>query len=123
MINLGSDFKMLRNLGLLAESDTEIERQDNFTLLRGSIRTKMKDAYERNTRSYNIRSRKRELNIGQLVTRRNFVQSSLTNNFSAKLAPTGVRAIVRKKIGNVNYELEDVHGGHMGVYHIKDIWI
>lgn len=123
MINHGQDYQLLRNLKLLEETDVKIERQDNFTLLRNAIRTKIKDAYERNVRSYNLRSRNREFNIGQVVLRRNFAQSSLVDHFNAKLAPIGVKALVKRKIGNVTYELEDVNGGHIGVYHTKDIWV
>lgn len=114
---------ILRNLKLLAETDTNIERHDNFTLLRDSIGNKIKEAYDRNVKSYNLRSRRREFNIGQVVIHRNFVQSSLVNNFNAKLAPTGVKAVVKIRVGNVNYELEDINGRHTAVYHIKDIWI
>lgn len=63
-----------------------------------------------------------EFNIGQIVIRRNFAQSSLARNFNAKLAPTGIRSMVKKRIGNVYYELEDVDGGYIGTYDIKDIW-
>ena len=122
MLTHGDDYRLLRNLKLLSESDMELQRQDSFTLLRDSIRTKIKEAYDRNSKYYNLRSRKREFNIGQTVVRRNFVQSCLSNNFNAKLAPTGVKCVVKRKIGKVNYELEDVNGGHTAIYHVKDIW-
>lgn len=122
MIRHGKDYQLLRNLDLLTESDAITERQDHFTILRDSIGKRIKEAYERNMNTYNLRSRSREFDIGQEVVRRNFVQSSRFGKFNAKLAPVGVKAIVRRRVGNVNYELEDISGGHVAVYHIKDIW-
>lgn len=122
MVNHGQDYKILRKLKLLAETDTEIGRQDNFTLLRDSIQAKIREAYNRNVKSYNLRSRRRDFEVGQVVIRRNFAQSSLAHKFNAKLAPTGVKAVVKRKVGNVNYELEDLHSGQVRMYHVKDIW-
>lgn len=59
MITHGQNYTILRNLELLADTDTEIERADNFALLRNSIQANIKEAYDRNVRSYNLRSRKR----------------------------------------------------------------
>lgn len=66
----------------------ELQCEDRFSLLRDSIRTKIKESYDRNS----------------------------------KLAPIGVKAVVKRKIGNVNYKLEDISGGHTAIYHVKDIW-
>lgn len=122
MINHGHDYKILRNLKLLVEADTNLKRQDEFSILRASINSRIKKAYEKNARTYNLRARHREFSIGQEVIRRNFTQSSTVKNFNAKLAPVGVKAVVLKKIGQVNYELKDYDGNHIGIYHIKDIW-
>lgn len=54
---------------------------------------------------------------------RNFAQSKAVDNFSAKFAPKFVKAVVKKSIGNVAYELENTDGKSIGVYHLKDIKI
>lgn len=122
MITHGKDYSVLRKLELLEECDTEITRSDHFALMRDSVQTRLKEAYERNERIYNLRSRERTIDIGQEVFRRNFTQSSVVNNFNAKLAPTGVKAEVVRRVGNLYYELRDCDSGRLGVYHLKDIW-
>lgn len=90
--------------------------------MRSSIQERLERAHDKCKKNYNLRSRTRLLDIGQIVFWRNFIQSSLADKFNAKLAPTGVRATVIRKIGNVNYELRDCESGKLGVKHIKDIW-
>lgn len=82
----------------------------------------MRRAYERNKRSYNLRSRTKQYDVGQDVYRRNFVQSSKIAYFNSKLAPVGVKARVLSRKGQLYYELEDINGANKGIYHAKDIW-
>lgn len=122
MMTHGNDYALLRKLKLLEEHDAQVDRMDRLAVLRDSIRSKVKEAYERNKTSYNLRSRKRELEVGQMVIHRNFPQSSLPEHYNAKLAPRGVKATVVRKIGYHCYELRDVDSNKIGVYHLKDIW-
>lgn len=55
MITHGKDFDILRRLHALEDSDLAIQRRDQFTLLRDTILTKFKSAYEKNERIYNLR--------------------------------------------------------------------
>lgn len=122
MITHGKDYNLLRKLKILEDGDSQMPRMDKFSLLRDKIQKKMREAYRKNERTYNLRSRNRKLDIGQEVVRRNFPQSSRIKNFSAKLAPTGVKAIVIRRVGNAYYELRDVSTGKAAIYHLKDIW-
>lgn len=122
MLTHGKDYDVIRRLKFLEDSDAVIERSDNFTLLRDSIQKRVRSAYEKNVRMYNLRSRKRTLTIGQNVYRRHFALSSRSKNFNAKLSPTGVAAVVIRKVGNCHYEVKDCETGKLGVYHLKDIW-
>lgn len=122
MVTHGKDYKLLRKLNILADSDSVIERQDEFTIIRDKIKHFIKKAYDKNARIYNLRSRFKDFNIGQHVIRRNFTQSSKINNFNSKLAPVGIEAKVLRKIGRTNYELQDLNSDNIGVYHAKDIW-
>ncbi|XP_075150907.1 uncharacterized protein LOC142225016 [Haematobia irritans] len=107
---------------MLADEDVFLQRQDTFPLIRNSIKEHMKKAYEKNRRSYDLRSKAKSFEIGQEVIRRNFVQSSKIDGFNAKLAPVGKKAKVLRKLGQVYYELQDIDSGNKGVYHAKDIW-
>lgn len=122
MLSHGSEYKTLKKLGLLIEGSTKLHRDDQFAVLRDAIKEKMKATYDKNVRTYNLRSRERKFDVGQKVIRRNFCQSSLLKYFNAKLAPTGVKALVKEKLGNAYYILEDCDGKSRGTYHAKDIW-
>lgn len=119
MISHGKDHKLLRNLTILSDGPPELNRADRFSYLRDMILDKMSLAYNRNTISYNLRSKQRSFDIGQIVTRRNFPQSSLVNNINAKLAPVGVKARVLQKVGNCIYKLEDCENKNVANYHAK----
>lgn len=99
MLTHGEDYKLLRKLNILAENDIKVERLDNFTLIRESIKNHKKTAFEKNKRLYNLRTRCKQFDVGQEVYRRNFVQSSKIGNFNAKLAPVGVKAKVLRIAG------------------------
>lgn len=122
MMSHGKDYALLKRLGMLNETDTQMERTDELVLLRDGIRQMVRKAYEKNARIYNLRSREKDYSVGQEVIRRNFAQSSKISNFNSKLAPVGVRAKVLRKIGQVNYELLDLDNDVRGIYHAKDIW-
>jgi len=48
-------------------------------------------------------------------------QSNFAKGFNAKLAPTFVKARIRRKLGTSFYEIEDMQGNLIGKYHAKDI--
>lgn len=81
----------------------------------------MKDAFDRNKRQYDLRTRPQRFDIGQIVYRRNFAQSSFEKGFNAKLAPVFVKAKVRERLGGHYYVLEDMEGKLVGTFHGKDI--
>lgn len=122
MLNHGDDYKLMRKLDSLSDGPPALNRTDRFQYLRDMVVDKMRKAYERNAKSYNLRSRKRSFQKGQVVIRRSFPQSSMVNHFNAKLAPVGIKACVLEKIGNCNYRLEDCETKNVGVFHAKDIW-
>ena len=85
------------------------------------VRKKLHAAYERNSKSYNLRRRDLSFQVGDLVWRRNKVLSNAGINFSAKLAPRFILSSVRKKISNLVYVLVDENGTNAGRWHIKDL--
>lgn len=81
----------------------------------------MKKEHDKNERLYNLRSKAIEFKEGDEVFRRNFKQSDFQTGYNAKLGPKFVKARIRRKLGNANYELEDLQGNFIGHYHAKDI--
>jgi len=122
MISHGNDYKLLRKLNLLTEGDVTLSRTDEFQRIRSNIAKHLNKAYETNQKSYNLRARPRSFEVGQEVVKRNFVLSNAANNFNAKLAPVGVKARVKERIGQSIYLLEDMNGKEIGRFHAKDIW-
>ncbi|XP_034140847.1 uncharacterized protein LOC117591631 [Drosophila guanche] len=122
MISHGQDYKKLREVELLNEGEGKLSRADEFQKIRSNIEKHLTKAYERNQRTYDLRSKPRSFEVGQEVIKRNFSLSSAANNVNAKLAPVGVKARVKQKCGQLIYLLEDLNGKELGKFHIKDIW-
>ena len=78
-------------------------------------------AYKHNANRYNLRRRELRLRVGDIVWRRNFVQSNAAKFFSAKLAPRFIKCKVVDKLSDVVYQLEETDTGNIGKYHVKDI--
>ena len=122
MVLHGQDYKLMRELDLLNQPCFELNRSDQLEIIRSGIQEEILKAYNRNAKYYNLRSKPRELKVGQTVYRRNFAQSNLAANFNAKLAPISIKAVINKKLGNHYYELVDEQGKVIGNFHAKDIW-
>ncbi|XP_075156024.1 uncharacterized protein LOC142229357 [Haematobia irritans] len=108
MVTNGSTYRLLRNLGMLGDRAVSFGRSDSFDIVPAKASEFMRKQNERNERAYNLRSRQVSYEVGQ-------------EGFSAKLAPTFIKARVRERLGNSYYELEDLQGRSLGKYHAKDI--
>lgn len=78
-------------------------------------------AYKKGANHYNLRRKSVVYAEGDIVWRRNFVQSSAINYFAQKLAPRFVCKVVVKKISDLVYKLADLNGKIVGDFHVKDI--
>ena len=121
MITHGSCYQLLKNLNSLDEPRIELQREDQLKILRKKLRENVKEAYNKQANTYNLRTREVEYKVGQEVLRRNFVQSNFQKGINAKLCPTFLKSRVREKLGNVYYVLEDLQGKLVGTFHAKDI--
>ena len=122
MVSHGSIYGLSRKLKCL--SDTEINilpSSARIELIRNQIREKLHQAYERNKASYNTRCRAVKFIPGQEVYRRNFQQSDFKAGFNAKLARKFLKCRIVKPVGNCLYEVEDLKGKSLGVFHAKDL--
>ena len=123
MITHGSMYSLLKKLKLLDEPTANLCRDDSLQLIRKDLQKHLKNAYLKNQRTYNLRTRCQTFSIGQEVLRRNFVQSSMDKRFNAKLAPLFVKARIKEKLGNHYYVLVDLQDRPIGTYHAKDLRI
>lgn len=121
MLLNGKSYNLLRQLALLEEPDIEIRKDENLELIRQSAQKNIRKAYEKNVKTYNLRSRPVNFNIGQVVYRRNFAQSKAIDHFNSKLANQFEKAKIVAKRGLNCYKLQDMSGKDIGIFHAKDI--
>lgn len=123
MMQHGSSYELSRKLSMLCEPDFKINNHaDKLQLIREKITKELEKAHEKAAKTYNTRCRDIKYRVGQIVYRKNYQQSDKANKYNAKLAPIHIKCIVLKCIGNSLYELGDVSGKSMGVYHAKDLF-
>lgn len=121
-INHANDYKILKELQALNDSNVEpMTLSDHQVMIFEEVRKHLKNAYGKNCKTYNLRSRPISYIPGQTVYYRQHLLSNAANQFSAKLAPAFAKAIIKSKVGNVNYVLQDENGKTLGTYHAKDI--
>lgn len=124
----GSDHVAYRNLNPNEEKDGSNIGLDSrcgileeFNQISEDVSYRMYKAYLKNKKYYDSNKIKLSYNVGDIVYKRNYVNSSAIDNFSAKLAPRFVRCVVKSKVSDLIYVLADETGKEMGVWHIKDI--
>ncbi|XP_044573470.1 uncharacterized protein LOC123257688 [Drosophila ananassae] len=121
MVTSGSTYSLLRRLNFLNDRSLRFDRQDSFEIVRKQACEKMYRKHEENKKRYDLRTRNVTYTEGQEVYRRNFKQSCFQTEYNAKFVPMFVKSRIRRKIGNLYYELEDLQGKIEGTYHAKDI--
>ena len=85
------------------------------------VQDKLFEAFQTNQRHYNVRRKDGNFQVGDVVWRRNFVQSNAAEFFSSKLAPRFVKNKVVRRVSSQLYILSDMDGKVLGKYHVKDI--
>lgn len=122
MITHGSAYTLASKLGTLEDGSVEIiPKHSIHDLIRNTIKEKLHDSYERSAARYNTRSREVHFKPGQEILRRNFVLSDAARHLNSKLCRKFVKCRVVKKVGTSLYEIEDLQGRKIGVYHSKDL--
>ncbi|KAK3910061.1 Retrovirus-related Pol polyprotein from transposon 412 [Frankliniella fusca] len=107
---------------LVFDRDVHVKKLKELEELRGEVEDRMKVAYEKNARRYNLRRREKEYEIGDMVYRKNFVKSDKANDFSKKLAPKFIGPFkVKKRVGYRAYLLENSDGGDDGPWYVNDM--
>lgn len=121
MVTNGSTYPLLRQLNMLEDRTVRFDKSDSLAIMGDRSKRITQNQFARNQRAYNLRSKNVSYDVGQEVFRRNFKQSNFAHGYNSKLAPTFLKSRIRRKLGNSNYELEDLQGNFIGVYHAKDI--
>ncbi|KOB75150.1 putative pol polyprotein [Operophtera brumata] len=78
------------------------------------------EAHNRNSKSYNLRKRNMEFNVGDVIWRKTFYQREKDKYFNKKLAPKYIKCKIVAKKSPLVYELSDMNGKVLGAWHIKD---
>lgn len=123
MVQHAGTYTILRELRSLGVSDIDVVPVGEFREgLNSEIREKLRQAYDRNQQTYNMRSREVSFHTGQEVFIRSFRQSDFAKNFNSKLGKQWIPARIVAKVGSCLYEVEDRQGKKIKVrYHAKDI--
>ncbi|KAK3931945.1 Transposon Tf2-8 polyprotein [Frankliniella fusca] len=86
------------------------------------VTRRLKEAYEKNARHYNLRRREKTFHVGQLVYYANKTQSDKVKFYSRKLAPNYLGpCTVESRKGTSGYVLRDAKGHLVGPYHVQDL--
>ncbi|KAK3917550.1 Gypsy retrotransposon integrase-like protein 1, partial [Frankliniella fusca] len=86
------------------------------------VARRLKEAYEKSARHYNLRRREKTFHVGQLVYYANKTQSDKVKFYSRKLAPNYLGpCTVESRKGTSGYVLRDAKGNLVGPYHVQDL--
>lgn len=122
MISHASSYQVIRELQACHPSDIMLDSaEERVKEIRERVLEHLKKAHARHEKAYNRTAKFREFSVNQTVFVRNYVKSCAPDKFSEKLAPKFVKGIVKRRIGKVAYEIMDVDGKVLGIYHGKDI--
>jgi transposase InsO family protein len=104
----------------LLEQQDRNEELETLKEVRERAKQNLRKAYEKYAHNYNLRTRARQFNVGDIVWRKNYCLSNASDKFCAKLAPKYIKSMVKKRNGNV-YDLQDENGKFSGTYQVKDL--
>lgn len=121
-ISSGAEYKRIRETANDSPNDPS-QQNKNLQKIFETVKINLKKAYDRYSKYYNLRSSKTnaDYKIGETILKKNFVQSNKAKKISAKLANPFSLAKVIQKIGSSCYELEDMNGNYLGVFHASDL--
>lgn len=121
-ISSGAEYRQIRETGNnINYAPTDLN--DNLKTIFAAVKTNLKKAYERYSKHYNLRSNKAlsSFEIGEIVLKKNFFQSNKSKQFCAKLANPFSMAKIIGRIGSCCYDLEDLQGKRIGIFHASHL--
>lgn len=109
------------NMLSIGEKNQLIDDVQELPRLYVDIRKRLRQAYERNVKHYNLRKRPLRFYPGDRVWKKNYTLSNAANDYSSKLAPKYIQCNVKRVISKLVYELSDLEGNNLGNWHVKDL--
>lgn len=85
------------------------------------VGNRLRDAHNQSKKTYNLRRRSANFEIGETVWKRTKYLSNANNKFMAKLAPKFEKALIVNKISDNIYRLNNAQGKDIGTWHAKDL--
>lgn len=120
-ISSGLEYQRLRDTNSEL-GPNEKEHSERMVKIYEQVRKNLKTAYDKYSKYYNLRSGKLyNFEEGQKVLRKNHILSDKVKGINAKLAPKFVEAVIKKKVGEFCYLLEDLNGKTVGLYHVSQL--
>lgn len=121
-INHADSYKILKDIKCLHDCEVEtFPLHLRMPVVYSKVLEHLRNAFEKNERSYNLRSRPITFQTNDVVYVRQHNLSDASKQCSGKLFPKWKKAVVHSRQGNVNYVLKDDNGKILGTYHAKDI--
>lgn len=105
----------------IGDKFSRLDDSQNLPELYVDVRNRIRQAYEKNKQTYNLRKRPIRYKLGDKVWKKNYTLSNAAIYYSSKLAPKYIPCIVSKIISNLVYELQDTDGRNLGNWHVKDL--
>ena len=122
MMTHGKSYEIIKKLNAMNDGELfTLPRRNRLQCIREKVQKNILEANEKGAKRYNIRSRNVRFVPGQEVFRRNFVLSDSSKYLSSKLCPKYVKCRIVKNVGKNTYELENLSGKKIGIFHAKDI--
>lgn len=98
-----------------------VQKSDRLQIVQDYLKKRIVECHQRSATSYNLRTRSNSFKVDEEVWCRTFQQSSFSKSFISKFAPKFRKARVLQVKGKNRYELGDLKGKSLGIYHAKDI--
>lgn len=119
----GSDHKELP-----LEQDQTLEQRSEeqrrlFAKIYDVVEKNLKESHEAGKTRYNLRHRQhaKAFELGQRIYYRNMKQSSAIQNYNAKYGSMYLPAKIKSKLGSSSYEIEDLEGKSLGIWHASHL--
>lgn len=109
-------------LRLLDDDEEDMPSLEKFRRINTHITAALEQAYDQRARRYNLRARRIEYKVGDVVYKRNFKLSNAIEKYTAKLDNKFEVVRIHEKVGSNCYRLIDTSGKIFpGTYSTQDI--
>lgn len=93
----------------------------HLAIIFNKVQAALWHAHQKNSSHYNLRRKPAEFEVNDIVWKKTYYQSDKDKYFSKKLAPKFTKCRVTVKKSPLVYQLQDMSGKDLGVWHIKDL--